>query len=354
LFPKRSHLKQSELSDRTVVPGRIVIILDISEELFIMPDELSLPHGRPYTPVISGSGWGKAPYKKYPNPVYLPGSGYHHGTGPIERIEFAIAKCKGPVHFTKRPPGLNPDEFRKPGLDPYIAKKMRWALSRGSVGSYHNERLQVTARDPLHQRMERLLTETGTPYESSPKCECGGIVRYDEQLAMICDDCLTFHGYKVATDNFMNSGGEEEESGDDDAWKAEDVDGYDETTKIPAAHINRRQQKLWYKEQREAERIAWHSWHFDPNHKNDHINHDTRVQKSEYLDYRICLLFKNNGDGMEQADIKDKFEHEYGQVLTSSAVKTAINRMESMGRIETGFIFDRCGKRKIVRLVTKT
>lgn len=94
LFPKRSHLKQSELSDRTAVPGRIVITLDISEELLIMPDELSLPHGRPYTPVVSGSGWGKAPYKKYPNPVYLPGSEYHHGTGPIERVEFRSQNAK--------------------------------------------------------------------------------------------------------------------------------------------------------------------------------------------------------------------------------------------------------------------
>lgn len=295
---------------------------------------------------------------KYPDPIYTLGDDILRA-GPIERIDFAIATIKPGVRITERPPGLDPNEFRKPGLTPYIAKRVRWALCRGSVGSYHNERGQVAARDPLHQRMENLLTEIGMPHENRSNCDCGGIVRYDEHLALICDDCQSFYGYKVATDNFMNMGGEDEPSGDDDSWKADDVDaydvdGYDEVTHLPATKANQKQLNRWYGAQKEAYKYARDKWKFDPAHRNDHINHDTRTQKSEYLDYRISLLFKNNGDGMEQAYIKDKFEQEYGQILTSSTIKTAIDRMEKDKRIETDFIFDRRGKRKIVRLVAKT
>ena len=306
-----------------------------------------MPCRKRKAPRSEGStGWIKpGPHKKYPNPIYLPGN------GPVERIDFAIANCQKPVHFTKVPKGLKPDKFRTAKLDPYILRRLRWALSRGSVGSYHNERLQAASIKPLKTRMRKILTNDRIPFESEYSCYCSGTVRYDEHLALICDDCLTFHGYRVATDNFMNSGGEDEESGDDDSWKVSEFEGpdTDQVTKMKFDRTNyRRTARLMkgLKEEREKKQD-------EENHEIEYIPHDMRTHKSEFLDYRISLLLKNN-DGMEQADIREKFEREYGEVLTSSAIKTAVNRMESKGRIETDFIFDGRGKRKIVRLVAKT
>jgi hypothetical protein len=109
-----------------------------------------------------------------------------------------------------------------------MKRKLREANTRGSVGSYHNERFQATDLDPLRKQMNGILTQEGISHESESNCDCGGIVRYDEHLGLVCDDCSTFYGYRIVTDNFMNMGGEEESSGDDDSWKAEDVDCYDD------------------------------------------------------------------------------------------------------------------------------
>ena len=321
-----------------------------------MPDAINYPLKRnPKAKKSKGFVIGRW-YKEYLDPVYLPGNGYRGGyppnEGPIERSAFAIANIKSGLRITERPPGLDPKEFRKPGLTPYIAKRLRWALSRGSVGSYHNERGQVTARDPLLNRAKEMLTKAGIPHESAPKCDCGGAVRYDEHLALICDDCQTFYGYKVATDNFMNMGGEEEPSGDDSSWFADELESYDynEITRIKFDRTDyRRSERLIKNLKEEHERKQE-----EEKHEIDYIKHDTREHKSEFLYYRISLLLSNNGDGMEQSEIHRNLEPIDGEVITYSAIKHAIKRMESMGRIKKTDISTSNGKRVIVRLIAKT
>jgi O6-methylguanine-DNA--protein-cysteine methyltransferase len=109
----------------------------------------------------------------------------------------------------------------------------------------------------------------------------------------------------------------------------------------------------WHRAQEEALDYAENNWKFDPDHKNDHINHDTRKHKSEFLDYRISLLLRHNGDGMGQKEIYNKLKPIPGEVITYSAIKTAINRMESVGRVKTSDVSTSAGKRVIVRLIAK-
>lgn len=350
---KKIFCKQSDLPSLSIVPGRIIINLKEDEELLILPDVINYPLKRnPNAKKSKGFTIGSW-HKKYLNPVYLPGSGYHHGVGPIERIEFAIAAGLKPgLRITERPLGLNPDEFRKPGLTPYIAKRLRWAVYRGSDGSYHNERGQPAERDPLRKREEKLLTKAGIPHESESKCDCGGIVRYDEHLALICDDCQSFYGYKMATDNFMNMGGEEEPSGDDSSWFADELESYDydEITRIKFDRTDYRRIERLMKNLKEDRARKQE----EEKHEIDYIKHDTREHKSEFLYYRISLLLSNNGDGMEQSEIHRNLEPIDGEVITYSAIKHAIKRMESMGRVKTDDVSTRNGKRVMVRLVAKT
>jgi hypothetical protein len=86
----------------------------------------------------------------------------------------------------------------------------------------------------------------------------------------------------------------------------------------------------------------------------DYIKHDTREHKSEFLYYRISRLLSNNGDGMEQKEIHRNLEPIEGEVITYSAIKHAITRMASAGRVKTDDVSTRNGKRVIVRLVAKT
>jgi hypothetical protein len=102
---------QSKLSALSTTPDRIIIDLDVGEELLIFPDVLTLwplyhrlnyyfplkkrTSSRKYGHII-GTWW-----KKCPNVVYLPGTdrpgSYHQDVvGPIERANFAIAGHSGP------------------------------------------------------------------------------------------------------------------------------------------------------------------------------------------------------------------------------------------------------------------
>jgi len=276
----------------------ITIHLAVGEELLIFPDTLIFLHSK--TPAAS-TGW------------------ISQGDIAPPRIEVR----------------LQPDTrlYAAPVKLPYRAqRKLREMSGRIAYGE-HNERLQ----------------ECG-------KCECGGTIRYDEHLARICDDCRTFFGYKIVTDKFMNGRGEEEKSGGDDAWKVRVLE--ESYNREPVAHsaprVGGEQLDIWWKERDDAYKHAMNQHRFDPNHKNDYVKHDTRKYKSGFIEDRICLIIRNNGnDGIEQRDICGRFKLMYGEDITYDTVKAAVKRMKKAGRICTTDISTTLGKRVMVRLIAK-
>ena len=235
-------------------------------------------------------------------------------------------------------------------LTPYVRNRIRWALSRGSVGSYHNERLMAASIAPLYPRMKELLAQDCMPFETQGKCACGGEARFDEKLALICDDCNTSYGYKIVTDNFMNMSGEEEDSGDDDSYQVTEMEGpdvdqvseltYDSTNYEQVERLARNLRKeLETKEREEVRQLPY-------------IESNSRKMKSEFLDYRIRLLLKDGG--IEQAAVKDLLRQMFGTIVTASMIKTAIRRMEQAARLESTSICTPRGKRIFIRLIAKT
>ncbi len=186
---------------------------------------------------------------------------------------------------------------------------------------YHNERLQ----------------ECG-------KCECGGVIRYDVHLARICDDCQTFFGYKIAVDAFLNDSGEEDDPADEMVH----------IIKKPRQKGHKTPQlEVWVDGQKEAYKYVRNQHKFGP-HKNDYVKHDTRKYKSKFIEDRICLIIRSNGNGsIAQRDICGRFKQMYGEEITYSAVQSAITRMKTAGRVDTFDTSTPRGRRIIVRLIAK-
>jgi hypothetical protein len=290
--------------------------------------------------------------KTYHDPVYLPNKGEDkHDRGIKERDEFAIIPRDDWKDLN--PGGLARVIKKYFTWTAYEKKRLRWKLTRGSVGSYHNERTQAVAIAPLNSKMRETLVKEGSPFYSQSKCDCGGTVRYDEHLALVCDKCSAFYGYKIVTDNFMNMRGEEEESGDDDSWNINELDAEgDENpyTQINYDHTNYRRIKRLtgnlederQKKEKEEQR------------KIEYIRSNSREKKAAFLDYKISILLKQNGDGLEQASLRGMLKEHFNTDVTHSAIKSAINRMEEKGQVKTADMYTRNGKRIFVRLIAKT
>jgi hypothetical protein len=255
-------------------------------------------------------------------------TGRDHAPNVPKGKEFKIREFDKKINI---PSGLAPGAFTRAvmnffKLTPYIRKRLIWATSRGSV-SYHEQRGQIAGRCYY----------------------CGGEVRYDEHLARICSECSTFHGYSIVTDHFMNMGGDEEESGDDDSWKGDELQSFDgDLQRLEYNRTNWKRQQRLERILKETQEEKWR----EEDRKIKYIPSDSRKMKTGFLDYKIGLLL--DGNGVEQAEIGKLLEQKFNTAVTPSAIKTAIRRMEASGRVETADTYTKHGKRIFVRSIAKT
>lgn len=333
--------------------------------------------------------WPGRRIEKCDNPIYTVGTNVTGDTtnkynsfypGPSERDQFAKINVGLNVDLSKlrEDKGESPVDFNelKPGwlgrwfknfikITPYYKKKIRWALGRGSYGSNHNERGKVVSCNPLDPRMIELLKREcrgESPewvknifhIDSDSSCKyCGGVVRYSDRLELICDSCSSSFGFRIDDNEHIE---ERELSGDDDAWKTDEmlrVEAEEKELKLTRNELRRltrleaslKADKKLQKYEVEGKRQEKEC------RRSSYIKSDYRSRKKAHLECQIYMLLAG-GDGVYQRDLGDMLIARFKTHVSERTIQRTIRRMEEAGNVSTeNKSVPKIGKRIYVRLI---
>jgi hypothetical protein len=162
-------------------------------------------------------------------------------------------------------------------------------------------------------------------------------------------------------ENYFNASiGEEPESQGDKDWKLRELIRGSEKERAEyirewraerrkregeeRADLNKAQQGIWKKEQRDAaNRIT------EEHREHEYIPHTEERLRTDFIDFRLWTLLNMNGGKIAQADIPALFESEFnGATITARQAEESVKRTEKLGRINVEAVYGSKGKRIVI------